>query len=119
MLGGHGDNYYYQLASEVRRFKGVRPRPMASGPSRVTIDGKFEDWASVGPEYRDTLGDTLHRDHPGYGGLSYRNDSGRNDLVIAKAAYDDANLCFFVENRAADHSPHRSELDAPVPRLRS
>src|SRR5690606_20496289 len=27
MKGGHGDNYYYQLASQIRRYKGVRPLP--------------------------------------------------------------------------------------------
>ena len=32
MRGGHGDNYYYQLAAWVRRFKGVRERPVATGP---------------------------------------------------------------------------------------
>ena len=30
MRGGHTDNYYYQLASWVRRFKGVRPPPAPS-----------------------------------------------------------------------------------------
>ncbi len=39
MRGGHGDNYYYQLAAWVRRFKGVRERPLAPGPSRIVIDG--------------------------------------------------------------------------------
>ncbi len=96
MRGGHGDNYYLQLAGWVRRFKGVRPRPKAAGPSRVAIDGSFEDWRTIKPEYRDAIGDTLHRDHPGYGTL-YRNDTGRNDIVIAKAAYDEANVYFFVQ----------------------
>lgn len=97
MRGGHGDNYYYQLASWVRRFKGVRPRPKAKGPGRITIDGRFDDWRGVTPEFRDTIGDTVHRDHAGYGSLVYRNDTGRNDFVIAKAAYDRANVYFFVQ----------------------
>ncbi len=97
MRGGHADNYYYQLASWVRRFKGVRRPPMASGPSRIVIDGQFDDWTSVHPEFRDTIGDTLHRDHKGCGGLVYRNDTGRNDFVILKAAYDHTNLYFFAQ----------------------
>ena len=32
-------------------------------------------------EYRDTVGDTLHRDYQGYGGLQYKNTSGRNDII--------------------------------------
>ncbi len=97
MRGGHRDNYYYQLAAWVRRFKGVRERLKAPGPSRIIIDGSFEDWRKVQPEFRDTIGDTIHRNHRGYGDLAYRNDSGRNDFVIAKAAYDKANLYFFVQ----------------------
>ena len=105
MRGGHTDNYYYQLAGWVRRFKGVRPLPAAKGPSAIAVDGQFGDWAGVTPEFRDTIGDVAHRDHPGYGSLVYRNDTGRNDFVIAKAAYDDARLYFFVQTRAAI-TPH-------------
>jgi len=97
MRGGHTDNYYYQLANWVRRFKGVRERPMASGPSRIAIDGAFEDWKEVTPEFRDTIGDTAHRDAHGYGNILYRNDTGRNDFVTAKAAYDETNLYFFAQ----------------------
>ncbi|HXK94158.1 MAG: hypothetical protein HPY51_01325 [Candidatus Omnitrophica bacterium] len=97
MRGGHTDNYYYQLAGWVRRFKGVRERPKADGPSPISIDGAFEDWKNVTPEFRDTIGDTLHRHHRGYGNILYRNDTGRNDFVIAKAAYDETNLFFFAQ----------------------
>lgn len=106
MVGGHGDSYYYQLASNIRRFKGARPRPTAAGPSAVAVDGSFDDWKPVAPEFRDTIGDTIHRDHIGYGPrLHYRNDTGRNDIVIAKAAYDDANL-YFHARAAAQLTPH-------------
>jgi hypothetical protein len=100
MRGGHGDNYYYQLASWVRRFKGVRPAPRAHGLSQIVIDGSFDDWREVTPEYRDAIGDTLHRDHPGYGSEHYRNDTGRNDFVIAKAAYDAEKVYFFIQTLA-------------------
>lgn len=105
MRGGHGDNYYYQLADAVRRFKGVRPPARAKGPSKIKVDGSFDDWSAVEPEFRDTIGDTIHRDHKGYGDLSYRNDTGRNDFVIAKAAYDTRNIYFFVQT-LEKISPH-------------
>jgi len=101
MVGGHTDNYYYQLASWVRKFKGVRPTPVVTSMHTIAIDGSFEDWAGVAPEYRDTIGDVMHRDHRGYGDLVYRNNTGRNDLVIAKAAYDEDNLYFFVQTADA------------------
>jgi hypothetical protein len=97
MRGGHTDSYYYQLASWIRRYKGVREIPTAKGPAAITIDGDFGDWAAITPEYRDAIGDTAHRDHPGYGELHYTNDTGRNDFVIAKAAFDDENLFFFMQ----------------------
>ena len=100
MRGGHGDNYYYQLASWVRKYKGVRERPLASGPSQILIDGSFADWKGVQPEFRDTIGDTAHRDHKGYGELVYRNDTGRNDFVLCKCAYDATNVYFYVQTLA-------------------
>ncbi len=99
MLGGHTDNYYYQLASWVRRFKGARPLPEAAGPSAITVDGVFDDWAGVAPEFRDTIGDVTHRNHGGYGARVYTNATGRNDFVIAKAAYDEKQLYFFAQTR--------------------
>lgn len=97
MRGGHTDNYYYQLASWVRRFKGVRPLPKANGPHRIATDGAFDEWESVEPEFRDTIGDVTHRDFPGYGELVYRNDTGRNDFVITKATHNEDRLFFFVQ----------------------
>jgi hypothetical protein len=99
MRGGFGDNYYYQLAAWVRRFKGVRERPRALGPSRIVIDGDFEDWREVQPEFRDTVGDVIHRDHKGYGDLTYRNETGRNDFVTLKAAYDETTVYFLAQTR--------------------
>ncbi len=97
MANGHTDNYYYQLAGGVRRFKGVRPQPTAKGPSSIAIDGAFDDWIGVHPEYRDTIGDVRHRDHRGYGNLVFKNSTGRNDFVIAKAAFDAEHLYFFTQ----------------------
>lgn len=97
MKGGYTDNYYMQMAQNVRKYKGVRPIPEMKGYSRIKTDGSFDDWNSVSTEYRDTKGDTFHRDHNGYGGLHYTNNSGRNDLVTSKVAVDKNNLYFYVE----------------------
>jgi len=99
MKGGHGDNYYYQLAAAVRRFKGVRPiPPLVSQPIR--IDGGFADWRAVGPEFRDDIGDPVRRDHPGWGKAGrYVNRTGRNDIVSAKVSVEASNLFFYVRTR--------------------
>ncbi len=96
MKGGYTDNYYMQMAQNIRRYKGVRPVPENRGLSKMAVDGAFDDWKAVAVEYRDTVNDTFHRDYPGYGGLHYKNDSGRNDIITGKVAVDDANLYFYV-----------------------
>ena len=57
MKGGHADHYYYQMVSYIRRYKGVRRPPAARGPRMIAIDGRFDDWADVQPEYRDDRGE--------------------------------------------------------------
>lgn len=100
MKGGHEDNYYYQMVSFIRRYKGVHTPPPASGPVRIAINGDFGHWAAVLPEYRDDVGDAAHRDHPGWNNAAhYVNDTGRNDFVAAKVARDARNLYFYVRTK--------------------
>lgn len=97
MKGGYTDNYYMQMAQNIRRYKGVRDIPQLSGYSPIRIDGAFSDWDAVPGYYRDTRGDVFHRSHKGYGQLYYKNSSGRNDIVDSKVAVDRRNLYFYVE----------------------
>jgi hypothetical protein len=87
MRGGHEDNYYYQLAHWIRKYKGVRPLPRIPGPGNIRIDGIFNDWSDIQPEYRDARGDITHRDHKGFGEIHYTNTTGRNDFITAKASW--------------------------------
>ena len=101
MRGGHGDNYYYQAVDFIRRYKGARQVPPVT-PQPIQIDGQFDDWRSVGPEYRDTIGDPVRRNHPGWGTAGpYVNTTGRNDLVAAKVSFDAENVYFYVRTRDA------------------
>lgn len=100
MKGGHGDAYYYQMVDGIRRFKGARRVSPASAPKTIDLAGGFGQWEDVGPEYRDAIGDTFHRDHHGYGAATrYVDTSGRNDLVLMKVARDAANLYFYARTR--------------------
>jgi hypothetical protein len=104
MKDGHGDNYYYQLVANVRRYKGVRP-PVVPVAQPITIDGSFADWTGVLPEFRDFQGDTLHRDHIGWNKtLRYKNTTGRNDIVRAHVSPEKDTVAFHV-TCAADISP--------------
>jgi len=100
MKGGYTDNYYYQMSDGIRRYKGVRPPREASAPQTILVDGSFSDWANVEPEFRDTLGDTFHRNHYGYAYSGpYVNTSGRNDLLDMKVARDTAYIYFYAKTR--------------------
>ncbi len=99
MKGGHGDSYYYQLVAGIRRYKGARALPLVA-PRPIQIDGQFDDWNGVQPEFRDTIGDPVRRDHPGWGRrLHYRNTTGRNDIVAAKVSLDRDNAYFYVRTQ--------------------
>ncbi|HEX2971726.1 MAG TPA: hypothetical protein VHP11_05305, partial [Tepidisphaeraceae bacterium] len=79
--------------------KGARPLP-AVVPKPIQIDGQFADWQDVSPEFRDTVGDPMHRDYRGWGKNShYVNHTGRNDIIAAKVSRDDQNIQFYVRTR--------------------
>jgi len=96
MRGGSTDDLYYQLIANVRRFKGARPIPFASAPQTIDVNGDFLGWKTVAPEFRASVGKTLHRDHAGWGDLHYVNNSGRNDIIASKVARDDKNAYFYA-----------------------
>ncbi len=97
MKEGYSDNYYMQMAQNIRRYKGVRPNTIQTGISQINIDSNFSDWDEVVNEYYDAIGDTRHRDHHGYGGLHYTNETGRNDIMDSKVAYDEDSIYFYVK----------------------
>lgn len=105
MQGGHGDNYYYQMCANIRRYKGVR-KPPAARPQPIIIDGRFDDWRAVEPEFRDDRGDPMRRDHPGWKqGARYVDASGRNDIIAAKVSWDTTHLYFYVRTQEALSPP--------------
>ncbi|MCF7817718.1 MAG: hypothetical protein K9M54_07535 [Kiritimatiellales bacterium] len=111
MRGGYEDNYYYQMVSNIRKFKGVRPIPETSTLwNNIAVDGDLADWRGVEPEYHDDLGDTCHRDHPGYASAgTYTNDWGRNDIVSCKVARGASNVYFCVETAEPLTAPGKAD----------
>jgi hypothetical protein len=105
MRGGHGDNYYWQLVANVRRFKGAPALPQASAPASLRVDGDFKQWQTVEPTFTDYVNETAPRDFDGVGKLHYTNRTGRNDLAVMKVAHDDKNVYFYVRTRQPLTSP--------------
>ena len=91
------DNYYMQMAQNIRRYKGVRPIPEHNGINKnVKVDGSFADWTAVPSYYFDPIGDVAHRDHHGYAGHHYTDVTGRNDIVESKVAVGKNDIAFYV-----------------------
>ncbi len=91
------DHYYYQLAENVRRFKGTSPQPENRADKTIDINSGTAQWDDVFPEYRHYKGGTKTRDADGWKGYHYTNAGTRNDIVLSKAAYDEDNIYFYVE----------------------
>ena len=101
-----GDSLFYQMVSNIRHFRGARPQESATQQYSIDLQGDMAQWDDVQPTYYDTLGDTVHRDHPGWGDdLHYTNTTGRNDFIEAKVAVGAENVYFMAEC-AEDITPH-------------
>jgi hypothetical protein len=100
MKGGHTDDYYYQLITNIRRYKGVHQPQPPSVSKTIYLNRGFSQWDDVGPEFRDHVYDTIPRDSAGnYKSGPYRDHTGRNDLVTMKVARDNDNIYFYARTR--------------------
>ena len=97
MLGGYTDNYFYQLAGHLRRYKGMAPPPKYSGSKKIVIDGEFREWRNVLPRFEDFTGELKNRDAAGAPpGIYYTNHTVRNDIVESRVTYDREYVYFYV-----------------------
>lgn len=97
LTAGLKDNYYMQMVSNIRRYKGIVANPKASAAKTIKT---FSDWSDVLPVYSDYTGDTKERNHPGAESKPariYTNTTGRNDFKQMKVARDESNLFFYAE----------------------
>ena len=101
--GDYGDVYYYQLAKNIRQYKGVAAYPNVSRKKTMAIDGDFSGWESVSPDFRHYRGNVGHRYHYNHttDGTVYTDNTGRNDFVDARVTRDNNYLYFYVETDQA------------------
>ena len=118
MKGGYTDNYYMQMAQNIRRYKGVRPIPECQRIAPVKMDGTFAEWAGSTSNIATLSATRSIATIAGYGGLHYKDDSGRNDIVTCKVAVDDEQRLFLRGNERAADPAYGQELDAPADRCR-
>lgn len=96
MAGGFGDNYYMQMADNIRKFKGISAPPSPGPEATIDLDGGFGQWNGIETAYKDFTGDTADRQHAGTDNLMYENRTGRNDIDVSKLARDGEMLYFYV-----------------------
>ena len=97
--GDYGDVYYYQLAKNIRQYKGVAPYPNVSHKRTMEIDGDFTGWDQVSPDFKHYRGNTFDRYHYNHtiDGTIYSDYTGRNDIVDARVTRDNQYIYFYVE----------------------
>lgn len=95
MKGGYFDNYYLQLISFVRRYKGTAPTIRQTGHVTASVEDSFERFHASPVVYRDFPQGAFRRDCPGYSTV-YRDCSGRNEIVECRTAHDEEALYFYA-----------------------
>ncbi len=95
--GALKDHYYYQFVNFARQYKGANPIPTPSRNATIDLAAGSDQWKTVEPYYAAYIGNTEDRDAQGYGSLTYTETSGRNDIIGAQVARDDAYVYFHVE----------------------
>ena len=91
------DHYYYQLAANVRRFKGTENAPAANAEKTIDITAGIAQWEDVAPEFSHYSGSTRERAASGWGDTYYTAEAVRNDVIKSKVAFDDENVYFLAE----------------------
>ncbi len=101
MKGGYTDNYYYQMISHIRKFKGMTQQESASPATTINLDGEFAEWEKITPSFLDPEGDCTHRRFKNVNSSEVLfNNTGRNDIVLSKITYDSLYIYFYVRTTA-------------------
>jgi len=95
----YSDNFYYQLAGFMRKYKGMKEPQKASPAKNIDVSSSdFSVWDDVTPVYRDFEGDACNRTYDGAPkGVQYINYTFRNDIVESRVTYDSKNVYFYVK----------------------
>ena len=96
------DYFYYQMVSNIRKFKGIEAPDVADEDSgtykTIDIQSSDDQWADVILSYAHYTNNTWERNSASWRGIKkYQYDTMRNDLKLFKVAYDSENVYFMAE----------------------
>lgn len=99
MKGGFGDNYFLQAAERIAEYKGTAYRVNPGKYLKIDVNGSFSQWDSkeITAVYTDYRGDTVSRNHAGFGSIQYRDASGKNDFRTMKVARGNEYIYFYAQ----------------------
>ncbi|MBR3548361.1 MAG: hypothetical protein IKN86_12525 [Bacteroidaceae bacterium] len=90
------DNYYMQLVSNVRKYRGAREIPVPEACKSIDLSGDFAQWDDVTPSFIDEPGDCEYTSSTAQKAESLKRRT--NDIVLCKVAKDADSLYFYVQS---------------------
>ena len=109
MEGGYGDNYYLQMISYIRRYKGAAGKT-GRDVRTIDIDGRFSQWNDVTAYYKDYTQDTVKRSNSTF--EKKTDNTNRNDISELKVCEDSENVYFFVNTAGDITDPSANDFSA-------
>ncbi len=98
MRGGYFDNYFMQLVSYVRKYKGTDETPVY--PAVKTVDVDWRKSFTDSPAHYDCFLDgDMHRHAEGQGGVIYANFTSRNVMDKIGVMHDKDNIAFTIRTK--------------------
>ena len=103
--GPLGDDYYNLMVDFIRKYKGVRPAPLASGAKTIDITGDVSQWDGVEPEFVSDMGgyerDEYSNKNVETGEMLHYTAKVNNVILRSKVSYDAQNIYFMVKTKDA------------------
>ena len=93
------DHYYYQLVTNIRRYKGTQKIDPAGQFLSIDVKKGFDQWNAVPNQYLNSVGTKSNRQTIGLGNINYVNNSVINRIVSAKVANDSNNIYFYLKTQ--------------------
>ncbi|MEE1241716.1 MAG: hypothetical protein U0K56_08305 [Bacteroidaceae bacterium] len=98
------DNYYMQMVSGVRRYRGVNKIPAPTVCHTINTELGFAQWADITPEFLDEPGDVAYTSTSAMKAVCMKRKSA--DIVACKVSRDADSLYLYA--RAAQYIPYAS-----------
>ncbi len=109
MEGGYGDNYYMQMISFIRRYKGTYGKAPVTTKT-IDVSGSFAQWNDVASYYRDYEGEVVKRSNSTF--EKKTDNTNRNDVTEMKVCEDADNIYFFVKAASAITDPADNDFSS-------